>query len=282
MKNKSSIILIVLGVILIGVISFVVITANQTVKVWVPSQTITTGTQITEDMIKQIDIPAKTPGNYIKDKSYIVGYKLKNSVDENQLFYANDFLSSWEKYNEDLTIPEDFAITALQVPDARAVGGLITAGDSIDVLGVTQDSVTGWGNYQLKGRKATATYILANVRVINTNSALSSSQNSALAEVTGNGSGDGSYYIVALSYNDLKKLRQAEAEFDLWLNLVPGQNEDNAPLINQMIGEASYDELHDSSKVVVNKDGSMITEEQLSEETKTENAEQTQAQSENN
>ena len=81
MKNKSTILLVILGVILIGIVSFIVITSNATVKVWVPSQTITTGTQVTEDMLKQIDIPSKTPGNYIKDKSYIVGYRLKNTVD---------------------------------------------------------------------------------------------------------------------------------------------------------------------------------------------------------
>lgn len=272
-KNKSTIVLGVIGAILIGVISFVVITANQTIKVWVPNKTITTGTQITEDMLKQIDIPAKTPGNYIKDKSYIVGYKLKNTVDVDQLFYSSDFLASWEKYNEDLTIPEDFAITALQVPDSRAVGGLITAGDSVDILGVTTNSVVGWGNYSAtvnKGRSANAIYILANVRVINTNSALSTSQNSAISEVTGNSSGDGSYYIVALSYADLKKLRQAEAEFDLWLNLVPGQNAEHDPLIDQMIGteSSSYDDLHDSSKVVINKDGTPITQDQVNNQDK--------------
>lgn len=277
-KNKSTILLVVLGVILIGIISFVVITANATIKVYVPKQTITTGTQITDEMLKQIDIPAKTPGNFIKDKTYIVGSKLKNTVDENQLFYASDFLSSWEKYNEDLTIPEDFAITAIQIEDSRAVGGLVTAGDKIDILGVTTNSVTGWGNLITNGRKASATYILANVPVINTNSALSSSQDSAYAEVTGQGS-NGTYYIVALSYADLKKLRQAEAEFELWINLVPAQNEDNDPLIQQMLDSVDYAELHDSSKVYYNKDGSPITN---ASENGTENQENQQNNESNN
>jgi Flp pilus assembly protein CpaB len=277
MKNKSTILLVILGVILIGIVSFIVITSNATVKVWVPSQTITTGTQVTEDMLKQIDIPSKTPGNYIKDKSYIVGYRLKNTVDENQLFYASDFLSSWEKYNEDLSIPEDFAITAIQIPDSRAVGGLITAGDYVDILGVTTDSVLGWGNTATNGKKAIATYILANVRVINTNSALSESQDSGISSVTGS-DGSGSYYIVALSYQDLKKVRQAEQEFTLWLNLVPSQNKDNDPLIQQMLDSSTYAELHDSSKVIFNKDGSAVTQEQVdqSKEAETEKTEKTE------
>lgn len=271
-KNGGTILFVVLGIVLIGIISYVVLTSNQTIKVWVPSKALSVGEVIDENELQQIDIPTKTPGNYIKNKDLIIGYKLKSNVEQGQLLYSNDFLASWESYNQDTEIPEDYVITSIQVPDSRACGGLIVAGDSIDVLGVSSSGrVTGFENGStINGREdigVNVYYILSNVKVINTNSSLSKSQENDLSQIV-NDQGEGNYYIVALSYDDFKKLRQAEGVLELWLNIAPRQNEENPPLINQMIGQ-SFSDLHDAQVPVQDKEGNVIIyEENTKEETK--------------
>lgn len=265
-ENKTTVIISAIGVTLISIISFIIITSNQTIKAWVPNKKLETGHTITEQDLKQIDIPAKTPGSFIKNKDMVVGYKLKNNVEPEQLLYSTDFLASWESYSQDTDIPEDYVITSIQVPDSRAVGGLIAPGDTIDIMGVsTTGKRIGFDEANLtgiNGRDNIGTnvyYILSNVKVINTNSSIAKAQDNDLSEVVdeNSNSGDGNYYIVALSYDDAKKLRQAEGVLDLWLNLSPRQNDENPPLINQMAGQ-SFSGLHDAQKPVQDKNGKPI------------------------
>lgn len=264
-ENLGLISIIACGIILIAIVSFVIIKSNQTVKVWVPNKDLPTGHVISEEDIKQIDVPVNTPKEYIANKEMIVGFKLKNGKSKNQFFYPNDFLGDWQSYSDDKDIPEDFVITSIQVPDERAVGGLIVAGDTIDILGVSNDGQKiGFEqvNPHVEGRDGIGTnvyYILSNVKVINTNSSLSKAQENSMSDVIEDSSGEGSYYLIALSYEDLKKLRQAEGMFDLWLNIAPKQNEENPPLISQMIGQ-SFSGLHDAQKPVQDKEGKPIDE----------------------
>ncbi|MBR2556798.1 MAG: hypothetical protein IKE95_00285, partial [Methanobrevibacter sp.] len=74
-------------------------------------------------------------------------------------------------------------------------------------------------------------------------------------------SSNGKLYLIALSYDDAKKLRQAEGiqQAKLWLNLSPKQNEKDAPLLQQMAGQ-SFSGLHDASKPVQDKEGNIIAE----------------------
>lgn len=263
-KNMGIIALVVIGVLLITIVAIVIIKSNQTIKVWVPASKLSTGEIMTEKNIKQIDIPANTPGEYIRSKDMILNYKLKNGVSEDQLLYPSDFLSSWESYSEDKSIPEDYVVTSIQVPDNRAVGGLIVAGDTIDIMGVsTSGKKMGFEEAaSINGRQDIGTnvyYILSNVKVINTNSSLSKAQENDMSEVVdkGKGGGEGSYYLVALSYDDAKKLRQAEGVLDIWINISPKQNAKKPPLINQMVGQ-SFSGLHDAQKPVQDKDGKAL------------------------
>lgn len=261
-KNLGVLSVVSIGVIIICIISIVLIKSNQTVRVWVPSVKLETGDIITDKNIMPIDIPASTPGPYIRNKDMIIGYKLKNSVSVEQLLYPSDFLASWESYSEDQNIPEDYVITSIQIPDNRAVGGLIVAGDTIDVMGVsTSGRKVGFEeNTEINGRQNIGTnvyYILSNVKVINTNSSLSKAQNNDLSEVVGDSRQDGNFYIVALSYDDAKKLRQAEGVLELWLNIAPKQNEEHPPLINQMVGQ-SFSGLHDAQIPVMDKEGRIL------------------------
>lgn len=263
-KNLAIAAIVIIGIILIGIVSFVIIKSNQTIKVWVPAESMATGDIITEDKLKQINVPVDTPGNYLNNKETILGYKLKNSVEENQLLYESNFLLSWETYNDSDEIPEDYIVTSIQVDDSKAVGGLIVAGDTVDVLGVSSSGKKiGFDEAnvsEINGRENIGTnvyYILSNVKVINTNSSLSKAQENDLSEVVDGKGEDGAYYIVALSYDDAKKLRQAEGMLDIWLNISPRQNNDSDPLIAQMIGQ-SFSGLHDAQNPVQDKDGNII------------------------
>ena len=264
-ENKAIILVILIGIILSTTIAYIILTSNRTIQVWVPNKTITAGTIVTSDMIKQIDLPANVSGNYITQREKIVNYRLKNTVEAGQLLYPNNFLESMESYSKDIDIPDDFVVTSIQVPNQRACGGLIVPGDTIDIMGIDKDgSKAGFKENtksNINGREnigVSVYYILSNVRVLNTNSPLSESQGTELGEILNEGKkNEGQYYIVALSYDDCKKLRQAEGLLELWLNIAPKQNLDNPPLIAQMIGQ-SWSGLHDAQQQVANPDGSPI------------------------
>lgn len=251
MSNKKSnniffYVLIVAGIILFGVIAFVIIDAKKTIPAVVPNQIITAGTTITEDMLDVIGVPVDTPKGYITDKNSLIGQKSKVTVDEDQLLYVNMIMSSWDDFGNGESIPEDYVITAINIPQERAVGGLITAGDYIDLLGVPSNTYSKNESNQMRdylGAIADNGYgtdkginlywVLANVKILETNSDLSSANESGISEVIGDG-GSGSYYIVALSYSDYLKLRLSEQYLTLWANICPSINTYYGPMLDLM------------------------------------------------
>lgn len=259
-ENKVIILIVVFGLIIAGIVSSAILSANQTIKVWVPSRTISAGTIVTQDMIKQVDVPTKMVGGFIENRNLIVGYRLKNTVDANQLFYPNDFIAAWESYSQDADVPEDFVITSVQIPNERACGGLIVAGDTVDIYAVRKSGSSENKKNLINGGVEVDTevfYVLSNVKIINTNSALSQSQDYELNDILDAAAGGGQFYIMALSYDDVKKLRQAEGSASLWLNIAPRQNSLNEPLLAQMVGQ-SWSGLHDAQEQVANPDGTPI------------------------
>jgi Flp pilus assembly protein CpaB len=268
-KNKETIIIGVIGVILAFIIAFVLINNSKTTKVWVPKNNIEAGVIIKDTDLKEVDVSTSyTPGNYIKNKNVIVGKKLKNKVEAGQLLYVSDFLESWQSYTNNINVPNDYIKTSIELPDDKACGGLITAGDSVDIIGVTKQGIkvngfesinpNGLGLNYRNNTKVDVYFILANVKIINTNSSLSRTQNNDMSKVTNKSSASGSSdYIIALCYDDYKKLLQAKDQMDLYMNICPKQNDSNPPLLNQMAGN-SFSGLHDAQKQVQNKDGSEI------------------------
>lgn len=250
-KNKYFKILSLCGVTLFAVISYVIIRSTSTVSAVVPNQEIAAGTRLDASMLQTIRVPSNTPKGYITDVSSLVGQKLKVNVSENQLMYINDVMSSWDDFSSGESIPEDYVITSIQLPSNRAVGGLVTPGDVVDILGVPNQ------NYDTTSKETLANYlgeiadesygadgiqtywILSNVKILETDSTLSQSNNASISAVTQEddiNSNNGSFYIIALSYEDYQKLRLCEQYLDLWMNIAPEQNEENGPLLDQMKG----------------------------------------------
>lgn len=249
-KNGFFKILVITGVLLFVVMAYIIIRSTSTLMAVVPNQNITAGTTITSDMLKEITVPTNTPTGYITDMSSLVGQKLRVDVNENQLLYINNVITSWEQLIDGEDIPDNYVITSILVPSERAVGGLITSGDSVDILGIPNSYYNSTdpetmkrylgdvGTYDSYGAEGINTYwVLANVKILETDSTLAAEENSSISNVTEadeSTTAQGSYYIVALSYSDYQKLRLCEEYLDLWLSLVPSQNEENDPLYDQM------------------------------------------------
>lgn len=266
--DKRGLLIGFLGLVLVLIVSYVVITSNQTKVAWVPAVDMKAGHTIQEEDLMALDVPAKTPSDFLTSKSQIVGFKLRNGVEKGEFLYPSDFLASWESYNEDEEIHEDYVVVSLTVPDKQAVAGLITAGDYIDIMGVSTSGPRAGFDQRLEGIngrdniETSVYYILANVKVLNTNSSLSTAQDGDMAELASSDSSGSSSYILALSYDDAKKLRQAEGMFDLWLNIAPRQNRTNPPLLKQMVGQ-SFSGLHDARFPVQDKEGNPLTNDEL-------------------
>lgn len=257
--NKFFKVLVLCAILLFATIAYVVIRSTATVSAVVPSQAIAAGIKIEESMLKTVPVPVDTPKGYIIDKSSLVGQKLKVSVVDNQLLYISDVMSSWDDFNDGKAIPGDYIVTSIQLPSNRAVGGLITAGDTVDVIGVpnsdyntvakeTLDNYLGniaKGSYSANGMGIYP--ILANVKILETDSTLSQNTGASISSVTkdkGN-TNEGSFYIVSLSYSDYKKLLLAQQYLDLHMNIAPIQNGENPPLIDDM-NDGIVKELQDS------------------------------------
>lgn len=279
MKKKLSMVILALACALVFIVTYIVFSANKTTKAVVLNTAVEPGVTITEDMVTELDIPAKTPEGYLKQTQSVIGFKSKTRIEKDQLLYDSNFMSSWTNYADSDKIPDDYTITAISVPDLQACGGVITAGDYVDVMAVfpystdtsTWTSSSDEGTAQEiygTGRSDTGTtvaFILSNVYILNTNSSLAEAQDSDMSVSNDDGDTGSSdpFYICALSYDDLKKLRQVEGVegVKLYLNISPSQNqvEGNSPLIKQMMGQ-SYSYLHDAQVAVQDKDGKMLTD----------------------
>lgn len=259
--NKFFTALVVSGVLLFAIIAFIVIRSTSTVTAVVPNQQIAAGTKIDETMIQTIQVPSNTPGGFITDKASLIGQKLKVSVDQNQLLYISNIMASWDNFSEGESIPDDYVVTSIQIPANRAVGGLITVGDTVDILGVpnseykttskeTLDNYLGNMAQDSYGANGMNVYwVLSNVKILETDSTLSQTNESSISTVTEESSSnsEGDYYIVALSYNDYKKLRLSEQYLDLWMSITPEKNSDEGADLDLM-KESTIQSLQDAQK----------------------------------
>lgn len=251
MKNLSIKILIIASIILFVFIANIIIKSTSTLTAVVPNREIKEGTVITEDMLKEITISANVPKGYITDKASLIGQKLRINVMENQLIYISNIMTSWEELLDGEDIPENYVITSIFVPAERAIGGLISAGDVVDILGVpnseyiheSKENMRMYLGEEVVDNDSYGTeyginiyWVLSNVKILQTDSALSTIEDPTISMITdlNKGSNKGSYYIIALSYADLQKLRLFECYLDFWLSLVPKANEDSSPLYDQM------------------------------------------------
>lgn len=276
-KNWFMIALILVGAFLFGTVAFVVIRSTRTVSAVVPATSISSGVVIEENMLTTIQVPVDTPQGYITNMGTLVGQKLRINAQPGQLMYISDVLVSWDDVVYGMNVPDDYVITALAVPDERAVGGLITAGDTVDILGVAEASEGSNDNRTIRqqmqdnmGNAVAYSYgteqgaqlywLLANLTILETDSTLSESDNSLMSNITDGGQ-DGSYYIVALSYEDYMKIILAQQYLTLWMNISPSWNNDNDPLLDVM-KYAELKELMDANRQSIieettNADGSI-------------------------
>ena len=259
-KNKFLLFSIIGGVIVVAIVSYVLLSLSATTTAVVLNADTSAGTTITESMLEEIEVPADTPGDYYKSASSLVGERLVTDIPAGQLIYASDVLSSVSLESEDTS--ENFITTMIKVADDNTLGGLLTAGDVVDIAvipasGYTQILATALSDYNIDtSYDGGFYYILANVTLLDTTTAVSSSQGTTLTTATSDDSSsstDYSYYLISLSYNDYKKLRIAEQFGTLYMNLVPSQNSENGPLLEIMaaqvtggLSDASVDDTYSS------------------------------------
>lgn len=245
-KNKFLTFTIIGGVVVFAVITFVLMSVTATTKAVVLNADTSAGTTITDAMVTEIDVPKDTPGDFYKTRNSIVGERLTSNIKKNQLIYPTNVMSSVTVADD---TNEEYVTTSMRIPDEQAIGGVLTAGDVVDVSVVPKDGEIQNLAKALPGYKFdTSTnggvyFILSNVKIIDSTTAVSSSQGSNMSTANGEG-GDNktnvnsndssSYYMVSLSYSDYKKLRIAEQYGKLFLSLAPSQNKDKDPLISQM------------------------------------------------
>lgn len=264
-KNGLVVVIIAIGIILFGIVAFVIVRSTATVVAIVPNQPISAGTRLTSTMLQQVRVPVNTPKGYITSMNSIVGQKLKISVYENQLLYTSNVMTSWDDFNADVEIPSDYIITAIQIPSNRAVGGLITVGDSVDIIGVPMDgadyeqmkSYLGEIGKNAYGAEGIHLYwVLSNVKILETDSSLAQNNQSSISNVTDN-NGNSAYYVVALSYMDYEKLLLCQQYLQLWMNICPEYNQENGPMLDVM-AQNVIQELKDSqNQSVLNDDGTI-------------------------
>lgn len=278
LKNKFLLFSIVGGVIVVAIVAYVLLSLSATTKAVVLTSDATAGTTITESMVEEIDVPADTPGDFYKTADSIVGERLTTDIPAGQLIYSSDVLSSVDVSSADTS--ENFITTMIKVEDDNALGGLLTAGDVVDIAvipssGNTQILATALSDYDIDtSYDGGFYYILANVTILDATTAVSSSQGTTLSTATSDedssSSSDSSYYLISLSYNDYKKLRIAEQFGELYLNLVPSQNDENDPLLEIMAAQVTgglSDASVDDTASLLGTDTTNTTDEDSTDET---------------
>lgn len=241
--------LIIIGALLFGVVTYVVMRATRTVSAVVPNVEIPAGQMIDISMLSVIQVPVNTPQGYITDRTSLVGQKLKINATPGQFLYMSDVMFSWNDVLYGVSVPDDYVITAISVPDSHAVGGTITAGDVVDILavpnkiGIKLDDSTDAikrkrilipeetptiaetlgnisGAYYTTSPDLEMFWALANVQILETDSTMSNENNNVLSSIIGDSNnGNGAYYIVALSYVDYQRLMYISKYADLYFNI---------------------------------------------------------------
>lgn len=244
--NSQLMALIVSGSLLFALIVYVVVRSNVAISAYVPAQSIKAGTRITEDMLKQVRIPAGTPTGYITDPRSLVNQKLKIDVQPNELIYATNVQTNINLFGNDVKIPKNYVIATVNIPDERAVGGILSTGDSVDIAGIPQsnfqstprDTMQQYLGNMGKDSFGTDTgvngfWVLNNVKILQSSSsaevaAQANSKASSNSNDSNNqGQQEGSVktaagtYVMALSYADYKKLLISQQYLDLYLNKAP-------------------------------------------------------------
>lgn len=237
-QNKFMLFMGAGGIVVFALIAFVLLSATATTKAVVFIEDTAAGTTITENIVQEIDIPRATPGNFYKTVSSVLGEKTTVAIKANQLIYESDIMS---KIDLSSTENDNFVTTSIKVPNDNALGGMLSAGDVVDISVVPDSGESTNLAETLKDFGITASldggiyYILSNVPIIScTTSVSNTDEENSVESVTSAEEKNSAYYIVSLSYNDYKKLRLAEQYGTLWLNLAPNQNKDNDPLITEM------------------------------------------------
>lgn len=228
------------GVIVFAALVMFILSSGATVKAAVLNTDAKAGVTITDSMVQEIDVPAETPGDFFKSRNSLIGERLTSNVGANQLIYPGDLMSSIELVGGEQN--DDYVVTSITVPDEQAIGGLLTAGDQIDISVVPEDNMAlmkALPDFDISADYSGGiAYVLANVTILDATTSVASEQGSNLASAIEGSSttGSASTYLVSLSYNDYKKLRIADQFGKIFLNLSPNQNKDNAPLLDQMTG----------------------------------------------
>lgn len=282
--NKFRLFTILGGLVVFFVVAFTLLSFTATTKAVVLNADGKAGTTITESMLDEIDVPQSTPGNFYKTKNSLIGERLTSNVKQGQLIYSSDLMSSIDVASNS---NENFVTTCVRIPDDNALGGLLTAGDVVDISVVPQDGKAlalskALPDFHIDPSLNGGVYfILSNVKILDATTAVSNAQGSNLSTVTkqtadgaANASGSAkagdksgaSYYMISLSYNDYKKLRLAEQFGSLYMSLVPSQNKDKSPLIAEMALPVA-DGLTDASQDMMKDDRENI-QKQYDEEVK--------------
>ena len=240
-NNKFLVFSVIGGIIVVVVIAFVLLSLTATTKAVVLNTDSSSGTTITEDMLKEIDVPEGTPGNFYKNKNALVGERLTSNVKAEQLLYESDIMSTIDVTKIDTN--EKFITTSITLPNEQALGGLLTAGDTIDVSVVPDDEEVSKLSSALPEFKFDSgfTFILSNVTLLDTTTAVSSDTGSNMSSAlnssgssNSSSSSSSSYYMISLSYNDYKKLMIAQEHGKIYFNLSPKQNKSKDPLLEEM------------------------------------------------
>lgn len=274
-KNKFLLFSIVGGVIVFSIIAYVLLSVTATTKAVVFNSDVVAGTTITDSMVAEIDVPKDTPGEFYKTKSSVVGERTTANISKGQLIYPNNLMSSMtvKSASDDNS---GFVTTTIKIPDDNALGGMLTAGDTVDISVVPKDGEVNNLAKALPGFSFDTSinggvyFILSNVKILDSTTAVSSSNGTTMSATEKNDNGsaaktdaNSSYYLISLSYNDYKKLRIAEQYGALYMSLVPKQNEENAPLLNEMSAnvdggltdaQKSKNDNKDTNKTVENKE----------------------------
>lgn len=216
-------------------------TATQ--KAVVLNSTQPSGTTITEGMLKEIDVPRDTPGDFKKSKQALIGERLTVNVEEGQLIYKSNVTSGIDFKKSD---NDEFINCSILLDDEQAMGGLLTAGNKVDVAVMPKNNKASMLASNLPGsgiQEGKLSFILSNVTLLDTTTALSNQQGSTMSvatsanEESSSSNKSASYYMLALSYNDYKKLKIAESGGTLYLNMCPKNNDEKAPLLDQMAAD---------------------------------------------